>query len=356
MKNQEEEKKSFKRRLSLLVLLLLITGVMLSVSTYAWFTANENVSVSQIQVTAATSTGIQISADGTTWKTILQTSDLTGAKVGKYANAVNQIPTSTDEISPVSTIKSATNGRLNMYLGDVISNAGGQQILTAQVAGERDNNDTTTSVTNPGKFVAFDIFLKINLTSGTQQVYLTPDSGITSADTTDKGIKNASRVAFINLGNTTSTQLTEIQALGSSVSGSDPVTIWEPNYDVHTAEGVQNATDTYGLTGVNQAGNSAPLAYSGVKATIADSDNVLLGSANATNYSSKFANVTVDKSTTAAWTGGADSQNMEIFQLSNGITKFRVYMWVEGQDVDCENNASGGKINFDLQFTIHENE
>ena len=26
-------------------------------------------------------------------------------------------------------------------------------------------------------------------------------------------------------------------------------------------------------------------------------------------------------------------------------------MWVEGQDVDCENNASGGNIDFDLQTT-----
>lgn len=353
--NEKEEKRSFKRRLSLLVLLLLITGVMLSVSTYAWFTANENVSVSQIQVTAATSTGIQISADGTTWKTILSTADLTGAKVGKYPGAVNQIPTSTEEISPVSTVKNATNGKLNMYLGEVVSNASGQNILTATVAGERDNNDTTTSVTNPGKFVVFDIFLKINLASGTQQVYLTPNSGITSADTTDKGIKNAARVAFINLGNTTSTTLSEIQALGSTVSGSDPVTIWEPNYDVHTAEGAQNAIDTYGLT-VTQTGNASPLAYSGVKATISDSENVLLGSANTTNYSAKFADVTVDKSTTAAWTGTEGADNLEIFQLSNGITKFRVYMWVEGQDVDCENNASGGKINFDLQFTIHEND
>ena len=37
--------------------------------------------------------------------------------------------------------------------------------------------------------------------------------------------------------------------------------------------------------------------------------------------------------------------------LAEGITKIRVYMWVEGQDVDCENNASGTDIGFNLQFT-----
>ena len=26
-------------------------------------------------------------------------------------------------------------------------------------------------------------------------------------------------------------------------------------------------------------------------------------------------------------------------------------MWIEGQDVDCENNASGGSITYNLQIT-----
>ncbi len=41
----------------------------------------------------------------------------------------------------------------------------------------------------------------------------------------------------------------------------------------------------------------------------------------------------------------------EFMQLAAGVTKIRVYMWVEGQDVDCENSASGSSINFDLGFT-----
>ena len=30
-------------------------------------------------------------------------------------------------------------------------------------------------------------------------------------------------------------------------------------------------------------------------------------------------------------------------------------MWVEGQDVDCENMASGGQVAFDLQFSSNKN-
>ena len=38
--------------------------------------------------------------------------------------------------------------------------------------------------------------------------------------------------------------------------------------------------------------------------------------------------------------------------LSAGVTKVRVYYWVEGQDVDTENNASGSSMKLGLEFTI----
>ena len=60
----------------------------------------------------------------------------------------------------------------------------------------------------------------------------------------------------------------------------------------------------------------------------------------------KFQDVTPTIKTTDSF---ADNQNL--FTLKAGITKIRIYMWVEGQDVDCENNASGGEINFDLKIS-----
>ena len=44
-----------------------------------------------------------------------------------------------------------------------------------------------------GKFVAFDLFFKVDKDTN---IYLTPQSGITFADN-DSGIKNASRIASI---------------------------------------------------------------------------------------------------------------------------------------------------------------
>lgn len=38
--------------------------------------------------------------------------------------------------------------------------------------------------------------------------------------------------------------------------------------------------------------------------------------------------------------------------LKPGYTKMRIYMWLEGQDVDCFTGASGTYLNFDLQFQV----
>ena len=29
----------------------------------------------------------------------------------------------------------------------------------------------------------------------------------------------------------------------------------------------------------------------------------------------------------------------------------RIYLWIEGQDIDCENNATGSDITYDIQLS-----
>ena len=40
----------------------------------------------------------------------------------------------------------------------------------------------------------------------------------------------------------------------------------------------------------------------------------------------------------------------EVFSLSAGITKARIYMWIEGQDIDCWNQIADGNIYVNLEF------
>ena len=38
--------------------------------------------------------------------------------------------------------------------------------------------------------------------------------------------------------------------------------------------------------------------------------------------------------------------------IPTGITKVRVYMWLEGQDVDMENNVSATKLTYNLELSM----
>lgn len=348
------------RKLFLLLLILIMTGIMLTTTTYAWFTSNKTVSVSDVQVNVASKNGIQISADGTNWKSIIQLSDLTGARA-TYVGAVNQIPDTANTIEPVSTgLNVNAAGQLEMFYGVIESSeftgscsageaytsestctaAGGtwtpgtegQYILTATK--ETDAHGTV------GKYVAFDLFFRVDMQT---PVFLTSEGSGVEATGTDTGIKNASRIAFVELGNTASgSSLATIQGLNAGASS--VVYSWEPNYDIHTASGVANANDVYGITTTETGGTLLP--YSGVIAEVPLVNNVLLGNATQTSNATLFKDVAPTYSTTAAWTG-----NLAIFTLQPGITKMRIYMWVEGQDVDCENTASGGNIIYSLQIT-----
>ena len=329
LKNKDR-KKQRKYRLFILLLLLFATGIMLATSTYAWFTSNKNVSVETLSVNIAAQNGIQISVDGSNWKAIVQKTDLANA-INTYAAAKNQLPS---VLEPVSTGAVASGGVLPMYYGTIESNTDGNYILTSSL--ETDANGTT------GKYIAYDLFFKVNKDT---RIAITSASGVKSSDANDTGIKNASRIAFVKLGNVPDgTAISDIQGINS---GTD-VFVWEPNYDSHTATGIANARDVYGLMTVAD-GDSTVVPYSGVIAAISAGDNVLLGNATEAKDPAKFKTVTPTYKTKT----GNDA-NFEIFPLTAGITKVRIYMWVEGQDVDCENNASSGKIDYDLYITTVE--
>ena len=326
---KQNRRKRKKYRLLILLLLLFGTGIMLATSTYAWFTANKTVSIGTLEVRIEAKNGIQISADGTNWKSIVQKTDLTSAST-TYGAAKNQLP---DVLEAVSTGGVVNNdGQLPMYYGNIGTNAAGNYILTATK--ETDTNGET------GKYIAFDLFFKVDKQT---DIWITPTSGVKTTDATDTGIKNASRIAFVVLGNTTAGDtVANIQALNKGTASS--TYIWEPNYNIHTPAGIANARDVYGK--VDVTADHAILPYSGVISDIADVDNILLGNATQAKDANKFKDVTITYKTKANFT-----HYIPAFKLSNGITKVRIYMWVEGQDVDCENNASNGNINFDLQIT-----
>ena len=324
-------------RLLYLLILLLFTAIMFSTSTYAWFTSNRVVTINTINVHVAASGGIEISADGTTWKSIIMPEDITSVHNTTYRSSVNQIPYN---LEPVSTGKDidSSSGFLKMYYGLTDSNEMGEYVLTSSRTIEQEGNGPTSE----GKFIVFDLFFKV---SNDTTLYLTNNSKVKYLNEDGKGIANATRIAFVNEGTVPNgSDISDIQRLKGATSNT--TYIWEPNYDVHTSSAVANARDVYGITTTETGGTL--IRYDGVINEINKDDNITLRNANSISHPSLFKTVNVDYSTVKDFTG-----NREVFTLSSGITKMRIYMWIEGQDVDCENNASYDDVEFNVQLTVN---
>ncbi len=332
--------KKSKRKIDLktAILILLLLAALLFASTYAWFTANRVVSVSDIDVRIEAQSGLQISADGEHWKSTLTVDDL---KTAAYTGNSNQLPSTMEPVSTVGEVDTST-GFMKMFYGTVDSKDNGFALTATAEPAETDGET--------GKFVAFDIFLQVN--QDEDNVILGKNSTVTFKGTAgNEGLQNAARVAFIKqthaaIGAEASTFVTGHDLAKSFLEPSQEATdFWEPNSDVHTAAAVAAANSNYGI--ITQQTEADVIDYYGINQAI--TTGVALGETNDGTDSTHFTQVTPSIITDAAMT---DYDNA--FSLEEGITKIRVYMWIEGQDVDCENNASGSDITFKLEFKVPE--
>ncbi len=348
------KRKEKKSRLKSLVLLLFLTIVLLSTSTYAWFTANRSVSIDPINVQIAASSGLQISTNASDWKTLITTTDI--SSVTGYTSNKNQLPS---ELAPVSTAGTVSSGYLQFYKGVVEGDQdnGGAMSLTASKSPDEAAGTT-------GDFIAFDIFLKVDDSEGAD-IFLTNGSGVTvTATYDDKGLQYASRYGFVIEGNTGSTSsAATAQALMNGTSA----IIVEPNYDAHTTTGVANASTYYSQTTTVGTSGVAAVPYKGVKAAIANPIILVNTNPGGNPSATYFGDIPTLYRTNVAYSAAgttrqafkgstAEAHLLNIFHLQTGITKIRVYMWVEGQDVDCENAASGAFLTYKLGFTLDDEE
>ena len=329
------------------VLVLLLIAILLIASTYAWFTANTTVTISTLDVHVEATNGLQISADAINWKAVLEKAEITPGETlnANYAANINKIATT---LAPVSTIGTVTNDCMEMFLGTVKSNP---TTGAFELSATQEPAPTTTTRGTNGNFIVFDVFLKIDADT---QVRLTESSNVVfksqAEGDTDRGLKNAARVGLVILGHAdTSATTSQMQALtgGAGLDATyKKLYIWEPNYDAHTQAGANAATSIYGKSGVTAGTGNNALTYKGIKAAIPSGTPVALNETSGTY----FGDVTPDIQTVA----GTRAQKYDLMLLKAGVTKVRVYMWIEGQDVDCENTASGSDISFNLGFTIDE--
>ena len=319
-KSKKEERQRKRRSL---ILLLFLTIIMLGTSTYAWFTANRVVTINDINVSVQASEGIQISTDAVNWKSVITNNDINAGYTGSN-NQLPQVVTAVSSAGIVDTAnESTTKGKMQMFIASIANGDGGDYVLTAAADPETGKD-----------YIAFDVLLRV---SKNQTIYLTPDAKvINKANETDKGLKNSARIAFVYKGHADIDETTaNLISLNSPTS---PAIIWEPNAEAHSDVVVNSVAADYGVSL-----GSVNTTYHGVKAAVPTEQNLKTFVKNGNSTYTNTMTPIVTSSTTTAYT--------QVFQLTTGITKYRIYMWIEGQDIDCENNATGSNIVFKLQLS-----
>lgn len=317
------------KKTDMMFIWLFLTALLLTMTTYAWFSTNQIFEIESFDIQVVSRGGLEISTDGANWKGVVGMLDFFDADQ-TYPTNLNQITTS---VKPVSTDGGVEDGLLKLYYGDVDFRESGNQYLTAIRSLEK-KYDT---VNNSGHFITFDVFLKsyykrkINIDTGSNVKYI---EGKTS------GIENAFRLGFLNQG-TISEQspINQVQNL----KGATKTYIWEPNYDTHMPSAIEHAKNIYNIN--TQASGAQKITYYGIKKEITKKDNIKVSEANSAKNPSYFSLVSPD-----IITAKGEITPQYLFDIEPGITKVRIYIWIEGQDIDCEDGSSNGKLEINIQF------
>ena len=407
--NKKERKKSKKIRH--LIAFCSLSSFIFIVATYAWFIGMRQVNVSSFEIEIASTDSLLLSLDGSKWDTTVTINKENFKTVSYTGNVNNWAGIGTSEkntgLKPISSIgeMDPTSSTMKMFeKGSLTATPGGYRLLASRIHNYETNAINSAGFnTENGGYVAFDLFVRNfsgqayyseNNEANEEAIYLTTDSEVTggSSGTQDTGIENSVRVGFAQIGrvNGKTTDVSTITGIKCVPGENSPVTgicrtaqIWEPNDTAH----VDAAIDYYDTSCRLRPAAEGATAVSDItlaSSYTADSNcgEVVDGTARSTYAIRRVVNV-ADKVdvydgaqyngyglTTKTSTDGdqplyaydyfTDTEkdltgmNRPSFMTlaPNSITKIRVYVWIEGQDIDNFDFASIGKqINVAFGFT-----
>lgn len=321
MKKEKEEKVREEKNFNLLLFVTFLSGVLLIVSTYAWFYASLNVRVNFFNIKVTDEKGLFISLDGINFGSVVEIDKdyLINGLSDVYPN--NSSQWARFGLFPVSTIgiKTPMDDRFSMY----------QITKTTQILDEiskRIQVDvgemTEEGVNNENSFIAFDIFLK-NASGAPfpDNLYLDEGTSVVYDDTKyneDAGTINSLRIGFLKMSSVPhKTPIEEIQNI--TCNNDCEAIIYEPNHLRHSEASIERA-EPYGVKLINGQYNPTYAVYNTGR-------NLELSNGQEGSY------FELDEEHFTLQNTRTDFTN-SLFEIPNGITKVRIYIWLEGQDMD----------------------
>ncbi len=317
-------------------------------------------------------------------------------------------------LKPISSIgeMDSTSSTMKMFeKGSLTATPGGYRLLASRIHNYETNTQRANSInaqgfnTENGGYIAFDLFVRNfsgqayyteNNELNEEAIYLTTDSAVvvktTGASTgvAGTGIENSVRVGFAQIGrvNGKTTDVATITGIKCVPGTGSPVTgicrtaqIWEPNDTAHVDAAISYYDTSCRLRPTNDGEGVSDITLASAYTADSNCGEVEDGTANSTYAIRRVVNVAdkVDVYDGAQYNGytktikTADGDE-PLFEYNyftdtekklvgmqrptfmtlapNSITKIRVYVWIEGQDIDNYDFASIGKqINVAFGFT-----
>ena len=354
-RSKKNKKKSEMNSMFFIILLALVIFI---ISTYAWFSTQRNVSITNLTGTVEVAEGLEISLDAKNWSNGLvlgQNKEAGELSIidDAYSGHRNISPT---EMLPVSTLGlvSGSQTDLQMLRGKITNS-----IQLSEIVAMVETDTNPDSTTYPGYF-AFDVFLK---NSSKQDdiddvLQLNYDSSLEIMETekSSTGLQNTARVAFAKYNGTSDVMADQATILketagvgvGAGTSQITDVAIWEPNSSDHVDYIVQNNNKITGaganFTATTQMDTYA-LKSNSIGATIADiykwdgsESNLAVQNVLQTTKSADDYTISEGVQNLVSTSDGTSTFGI----APNAVSRIRIYLWLEGQDVDCINYASHG--------------
>ena len=312
-------KKTIKKRAFVsAIAMLIVSAIVLTSSTFAWFSMSKQATVDSMDLTVSSPEGIQISANASAWTAnltideIFNTDETTTSRYDAYEGNANLYPADLVPVSSAIEYPDAM-GRVNFYKATLNDTGHANVSVVSQTAGNADN----------AGLIAFDLFFKV---ANDTTVYFGTSEFV---DNSSSDVLTALRVGFTPLGNVPiGSTAAEAQALKAFTSGTGNI--------VYEVDSMNRSADA---TSLGQTTGRLDTKY-------------LAG----TGASGQTTNGILDNSfthaTAAKLVRDTDNASVKSFNLKAGVTKMRVFLWVEGNDIDCQNSIAGAAFTAALKFTI----
>lgn len=414
---KKKTKNKRNRELKIIFFIILVAAALFIVSTYAWFSTQKNVSITNLSGLVEVAEGLEISLDAKTWANEIVLGDNMNIIDNAYPGHKNISP---KEMLPVSTLGKVTSASslkdLKMIRGKVTNSKELSDIIYMDetLASDPDSaKHNSGNAAYPGYF-AFDIFLKNSSKQYDKDdaLQLNYDSALKIIENGNEevGLQNTVRVALAKFGTGAITSgtgsnivrsgvadvmagQTEILQKTGAVDGGDSVYItdvamWEPNSNDHVeyivtnnnvitwsaAEGAKYGTYSedkkkYLFSETTQMPTYA-LSDNAISKTMKDIywwnvDTTYTVEGDETKYSNSGllekqmtlqttktsdTNYTIKEGVQNLFSTSSTADNKIPFTIApNSIIRLRIYVWLEGQDIDCINYAShGGGVTLNL--------